>query len=187
MEKQVDAAVVLKSLEKDAAPLIRALQKIAIKDLDSYNLASSKVSALKQLAKIADAREKSLTDPLKKVLADIKDLFSPFKKMIAKLEDDVKTEMLEYHMKVEKQKAKVEENLANGKIVNLSTAVRKMAELEVIPTSSQTRQIWVLEEIDTSVTPIEYMVPDRAKITEAFKRGEKVLGWKWVQKKTIAI
>jgi len=187
MEKQVDAAVVLKSLEKEAAPLIRALQKIAIKDLDSYNLMGEKISALKQLAKIAEAREKSLTDPLKKVIADIKDLFSPFKKTIAALEIGIKEEMLEYHEKVEQKKLKVKENLQNGKIVNLSTAVRKMAELEVIPTSSQTRQVWALVEIDASATPIEYMVPDQAKIIAAFKRGEKVLGWKWEQRKIIAI
>jgi hypothetical protein len=185
--KPLDAAVVLAALEKEAAPLIRSLNKISIVDNDSYVIASQKVSALKQLKKMADEREKSLIDPLKKVISDIKTLFEPFTSKVNQLEIEFKQQMLEHDRKLEAAKEKVKKDLQGGKIAKLSTAARKLSTLELAPSEATVKKIWVLEEVDASLTPREYLVPNESKIKEALKAGNKVAGWKMVQKKTISI
>jgi hypothetical protein len=182
--EDTSAAIVLASLEKEAKPLIKSLQQIKVKDKDAYKLLAEKTKALKQLGKLAEAKEKSLIDPLKKVQKDIKELFAPFYATIKKLDNEAKASMLKLVEVNETKEEKIKNDLTSGKIVNLSTAVKKIADLSI---DSNVRSPWVLEEIDAGVTPREYMVPDLVKIRAAFKEGKTVLGWKYVQKKTIAI
>lgn len=183
----MDAAIVLKSLEDEVAPLLKQLTKIAVEDVESYNIKSAKTDALKQLGKAVEAKEKSLTDPLTKVIKDIRSLFAPFRNMVQAAENSAKTEMLQFVEKTERAKAKVLADLENGKIAKLATAVRKTEALEIKSDTSQIRKVWTLEIIDVGDIPREYLIPDEAKIKEAFKAGKKVTGCKWEQKNTIAI
>lgn len=182
-----NAAVVLASLEKEARPLIKALTAIEVVDQESYAKASEKMKALKELGKSAEAKKKSLTDPLTKVITDIRDLFRPFELLIAGLEGRTKESMLLFVEKQNDKRKQIEQDLESGKIKKVSTAVRKLAELEVSAKGSQIRKVWQVVEVNAAETPIEYMVPDVAKIKEALKAGKKVKGWKWEQVETIAI
>jgi len=181
------AGIVLASLKKEAEPLFKQINKLVITDGESYNLKSAKVDALKQLGKMAAEKEKTFTEPLTKLLKDVRELFAPFKYMVGETENAAKAEMLEYITKVERQKEKIKTDLEAGKIAKLSTAVRKTAELEINSPSSSIRKVWVLEINDIGDIPREYLVPDEAKIREAFKAGKKVSGCTWSQKNTIAI
>ena len=187
MANKLDAAVVLASLEKEAAPLIRAVNKIEVTDNDSYNKLSEKVAALKELKKLADEKEKSLTDPLKKVITDIRSLFLPFTTMVSKLEIEAKDLMLAHVQRNKAKQIAITNDLQNGKIAKLSTATKKLSQLELTATSSQVRKIWVVEMVNPELTPREYLVPDEVAIKAALKAGKKVPGWKMVQRDTIAI
>lgn len=185
--KELDAAIVLASIQKEAAPLLRSIRAIQITDGKSYNNKAAKVEALKKLSRLAKAKEETFTAPLTKLIKDVKELFAPFRQLVSEAELSAKNEMLGYSNKMDEEKERIKEKFESGKIAKLSTAVRKTAELEINSSSSSIRKIWTVEEIDASLTPKEYMVPDVAKIKEALKAGKKVAGWKWVQKKSIAI
>lgn len=187
MTNKNDALIVLTALEKEAAPLFKQLSKLSISDADTYNAKSAKVDMLKQLGKQAEAKEKSLTDPLTQVIKDIRALFNPFRTIVADAEKNAKAEMLAFQDKMERQRIKVAADLESGKIAKLSTAAKKIAETEIISPTSSVRKVWTLEITDVGDIPREYLVPDEAKIKEAFKAGKKVTGCKWEQKNTIAI
>lgn len=187
MTNKNDALIVLTALEKEAAPLFKQLAKISIADGDTYNLKSSKVDTLKQLGKAALAKEKSLTDPLQQVIRDIQALFKPFRTIVDNAEKTAKLEMVAFQDKMERLRIKVAQDLQDGKIAKLSTAAKKIAETEFHSPTSSVRKVWTLEIVDIGDIPREYLVPDEAKIREAFKAGKKVTGCKWEQKNTIAI
>lgn len=184
---KLNAAVVVSALSVQAKPHFAKLKKLVISDTKSYEIAAQKIEALKQLAKQAREKRDSLIDPLEKVIEDIKELFKPFLDQVDKAEEDGKAEMVELLNKLETKKKQVNSAIETGKIKKLSTAVAQLDALEISSTSSSVRNIWEVVEIDAAVTPREYMVPDRKKIKEAFKAGKKVLGWKYEQKKSIAI
>lgn len=185
--EKTDAAIVLETIKLEAAPILKKLNRIEITDTVSYNKMAENIAALKQLAKLAKDKEESLTKPLKKVSNDIKALFNPFVKLISETEKQCKEYMTRYLIEVEEKKNKIKEDFENGKIAKVSTAVRKTAELEVTSTSSSVRNVWVVEEVDASLTPRQYLVPNESAIKEALKAGKKISGWKLVQKKSIAI
>ncbi len=80
-EKQeaATAMIVLESLKKEAAPLMKKLERIdLITSKEHYANAMAQMKLLKDLGKAAKEKEKSLTDPLKQVVGDIQQLFKPF-------------------------------------------------------------------------------------------------------------
>lgn len=185
--KQPEAAIILAALQDEAKPLFKQLQKISVTDNDSLNLKAAKLDALKTLGKLAAEKEKSLTDPLTKVIKDVRALFAPFRTLVADAEEITKLEITEHIKLMKAKQEKVKDDVGTGKIAKVSTGVRKLAELEVHSSVAQIRKTWVAVEIDASVTPREYLVPDRAKIKEALKAGKKVLGWEYKQEIGIAI
>lgn len=182
--KQVNAAVVIASLQKQAKPLISTANKITITDKASYELKLKKVKELKQILKIAEEKEASFIEPLKKLSRDIKEFFMPFYQLIDQLDKQTKLEMKAYIASTETKKLQVNNALAIGKIKKLSTAANKLADLDI---PGGRRKIWVAEAVNEGLTPREYLVPDEVKIREALKAGKKVAGWKWVQVDSITI
>lgn len=187
VDTKVSAALVLTSLQVDAKPHFAKLKKLAIADKQSYEIAAQKVAALKALAKVAREKQASLIEPLQKVIEDIKELFAPFLDKVTEAELAAKDDMVKFLDQLDKQKEKVATAIETGKIAKLSTAANKLAELEIISGASSVRKVWELVEIDGNVTPREYLVPDRKKISIALKDGKQVLGWKLERKKSIAI
>lgn len=186
-DNATNAAIVLKAIEADAAPLFRQLKELTIEDGTSYNLVSEKVDALKKLGKLAGEKESSLTDPLTKVIKDIRALFAPFRSLVAEAEKNAKAEMIAFQEKMEREREKIKNDLESGKIAKLSTAAKKIAATEISSNTSSVRKEWTLEIEDVGDIPREYLVPNEAKIREAFKAGKKVSGCKWYQKTNIAI
>jgi len=186
--KEISTAVVVKGLEKEAQPYFKKLRAVSsIKTKEDYAIVSKNASQLKEIGKIAKAKEDSIVNPIMKGIKEIKALFKPFKDQVYVAEANAKTMLLEYQNKLEEDRAKLTEDFKDGKIKKASTVVDKMAELDVDDESSSVRKIWRAVCVDESKTPREYLVPDEAKIKEALKAGKKVPGWVWKQNKTIAI
>lgn len=182
-----NAAIVLKSIEADAAPLFKQLKKLTVTDGTSYNLVSDKIDALKQLGKQAEEKEGTFTVPLTKLIKDVKSLFAPFRAMVAEAEKTAKLELAAYQDKMELEREKIKSDLEAGKIAKVSTAAKKIAATEISASTSSVKKVWTLEIEDVGDIPREFLIPDESKIREAFKSGRKVSGCKWYQKTTIAI
>lgn len=182
--KQVSNAIVFKAIEKKAAPILRKLQSLSIETKADYEKAATLTKELKALGKEADAKLRSIIDPLKTATENARELFRPFKESIVEVEAQIKAAMLAYVETTTKERARLDAKFEAGSIKKASTYLDKAAELEV---TDNLRNTWALVEVDASATPREYLVPDLAKIKAALKEGKKVKGWKYEQQKTIAI
>jgi len=186
--EQVNTAIVLKSLEKQAKPILNKLAKIeAIKTQEQYDAAGKLVKSLKELGKIGDKEMRKITDPLNDALKATRKHFKPFMDTVAEKEKITKDLMLQFVEQQKKLSAKVDEDFEGGKIKKVSTYADKKAAAEIKNSSAQVRKFWTVEITDIGSIPREYLMPDIAAITEAFKSGKKVKGCAYVQKETIAI
>jgi len=180
----VDAAVVMKSLEKLAAPQIKQISSLTIKSKDDYATAAELMRSVKNIAKQAKEKEESLTEPLKQVIKDIQSLFKPFRNQVAELEADTKAKMLAFVASTTKQIQAVNERFENGDIKKVSTVISKTNALEI---DSNVRKTWKAVPVNPTQTPREYCIPDEVKIREALKAGKSVRGWEWRQVESISI
>lgn len=183
----LDASIVLRSLQDAAKSDIRRISTLIIADQDGYNRAGELLKNLKNLADQADAKEKSLTQPLAKVVSGIRDLFRPFKTAISDIEMDTKGKMLTYIQSNKAKQAKLGTAFENGEIKKVRTLLKKSAALEIAPTTSQIRKVWAAICVNEILTPRRFLVPDESAIKIALKNNELVDGWKWERVEQIAI
>lgn len=179
----ISAQVVLKSLEKQSAPLIRKLSEFKIRSNEDYNKAFELTKDLKAFGREADRQLKTITDPLKQATEAAKNIFRPLLNQVQEIDQRIKAEMLVYQSKLNKNKIALDEKF-EGSNMKASTYVKRSAELD---NSVGVRKIWQAVPVAPELTPREYLVPDEAKIKEALKAGKKVKGWDWKQVDSIAI
>lgn len=184
IKERVSTEVVVKSLEKSAAPLIRKLADFKIKSNDDYSKAMELTKDLKNIAKEANDQLKSIIDPLKQATDAARNIFRPFQTKVTNIEQTVKIAMLEWQQSLMTKKAQLADKFESGEIKKASTFLKKEAELEV---TEGVRKVWTAIPVNVKKTPREYLVPDEAKIKEALKAGKKVEGWEWKQVPQIAI
>ena len=183
---KVDAAVVLKAVEKEAAPLLAKLQRVKdITNVTEYAKAMEIMKELKALLKVTEEKEDSLVKPLQEVVKGIKNLFKPFSQSVLSLQMDIKSKMQMFVAANEAKERKLEADFESGKIKKVSTFVSKAADLTIV--NSGVRKIWKAVCVDESKTPRAFLVPNEVAIREELKAGKKVEGWDWVQVDSIAI
>jgi len=184
----LNTAIVLKSLEREAVPLFKQLNKLQkIENGDDYELAGKAMSSLKLVLGKAQEKENELRLPLKKLDKDIAELFKPFQTSVLEAQVRIKNEMLAYVLLQESRKLKLEEDFGSGKIKKATTFMAKTTALEVVSSFSNTVKRWTAIPINEELTPRQYMMPDVQKIKEALKAGKAVKGWEWKQLKNISI
>lgn len=186
---QTNVAVVLKSIEKKAAPIMKRLAGLQITTNDEFTKAGKLMGELKELGKVADGEQSKITDPLQQALKATREHFKPFQKALDALQSDIKQKMVAWVNKQEAEKLKVAAKLESGDIKKVSTFLRKTEEATTAATSehSVTRKIKVLVCVNAKATPREYLVPDEALIKAAIVGGKTVAGWKVELQNSIAI
>jgi hypothetical protein len=190
--EKVSTQVVVKSLEKQAAPLFTKLSRLGkIKTEEEYNKAYELTKELKELSKEADRQLNTITEPNREIKrqadASIKaagEIFRPFQNRVADIDATIKAMMGEYQKQLDSKKEKLVESFEKGKISKASTFMRKSVELE---NSTGVRKIWQAIEKDINKTPDKYWIVDVDKIKADLKDGIEVPGWAWEQVKTIVI
>lgn len=181
---KVSTQIVLKSIEKKAAPLLRKLTDFKIKTSEDKEKAIVLVKELKELGKEADRQLRTVTDPLKEATKAANEIFKPFFRDLMDVETRIKAELLDYQLGLDKKKIALNVAFEDKSIKKASTYLKKSAELE---DDSNVRNVWQAIAVNEKLTPREYLVADEGKIKEALKAGKKVAGWKWEQVKTVVI
>lgn len=174
--EKVSAAVVVQSLQKQATPLFKKLEVVKIDSQEEYDRAGKLVKELKEMAKVADQKEKAITNPLNEALKETKALFKPFKDRVAEVELQTKAGMNQFLIKQEAATKKLEEKFERGDIKKVSTLVAKKEELQVQSANSKVRKVKVLKIVDASAIPREYLEPNESAIKAALLEGKKVKG-----------
>lgn len=187
--EQINTAVVVASLQKQAQPLVKHLSTIAtINTKQEFELAAEKIKSLKNLAQLADTEEKKISAPLNDALKATREHFKPFKNLVGEWEQKIKLLMSVFVEGQKKKLAKVEEDFSTGKIKKLSTAQNKMEAIVPENTDSvQVRKVWTMRIVDEKKIPREFLVPNEAAIKAALKNGSKVPGCVWEQTESICI
>lgn len=183
----VSAAVVMAAIEKKATPLFKRLADAAISSSKDFDKLAADLSELKELSKLADAEQKTITNPLNEALKATRAHFKPFIDRVAEVEGLKKIEMRHFLLNQAKASKALEAKLESGEIKKVSTLVRKQAELAITTSHAQVRRVWTLTIVDAKKIPREFLVPDEQCIREAFKAGRDVAGCKWEQIETVAI
>jgi len=184
---KVATQVVIASLQKKAAPLIKRLAEFKIDTQADYDKAAVTLRQIKEFAKEAEDRQRLILIPLQQATKATKELFSPFFAQVTQLQEAVKARMVDFLNHQEREKVKLEKAMDSGEIKRVSTFMRKTAALEVDSDAATVRNIKVLVMLDESKTPRAYLVPDQAAIKAALVAGKKVAGWKLDTQKNIAI
>ena len=179
----ISAKVVYKSIEKKAAPLVRKLENFKLVTVDDRDKAIDLTKELKEFAKEAQQKLRTVTDPLNQAIDAAKEIFKPFLDQVKVVDAQIKSEILAFDEKLESRKKKLEERFESGKV----STTKYLKESANLDNDKGTRRTWKAVAVDESQTPREYLIPDVAKITQALKDGKKVKGWAYEQVKGIAI
>lgn len=183
----VSALVVAQNLEKDAKPLINKLVTMEIKTLEQYQLAATRMSELKAIARAAEGEKEKFTKPLNELLKVTRNHFKPFFDRVDSTERAIKTAMIDFLNRQEEATRKLNASFAEGKIAKTSTLLRKTEELAVTSGDATVRKIKVVSITNLKKIPLEFLTPDMGKIKAALVAGEEVPGAELVEEKNIAI
>lgn len=141
-------------------------------------------------------RKEEITRPLMDALGSVRNLFKPLETTYLEAERTIKDKMLEWQTaedeRIEKQKASDLARVNRG-TMKVETAVSRIGSRGEAPKTAegvtgkiQTREVQKLEIFDESVLPREYLIPDRAKIFDALKKGTEISGARIKMEKVIA-
>lgn len=185
--KEVSTQVVLESLRKKSAPLIKKLEGVTVATNDEYGAVTAHLKQLKEYGKEADRQLKTITDPLKLAAANAKKIFQPFFDRLDAIEVETKKQLKVFVDRQEQLAAKTMQDFDEGKIKKVGTVLAKQAELAVSSESASVRKVTKLKCIDADLTPRQYLMPNEAAIMAALKEGKKVKGWELEKVNSIAV
>lgn len=167
---------------------------LVIASPEDQRIGADLLHSIKDAAKIVKSSKEGMTRPIMAGLASIRDFFKPFETTLGNAEDTVKEKILAFQeiedARILKEQARVEARVEKG-TMRPDTAMEKIATIEaskaVKPATMQVRTIKKVRVVDESIIPIEYMLPNMPKITEAvIRQGISIPGVLAYEEKTIA-
>jgi hypothetical protein len=187
-KKNNSTAIIISALEKKAGPIVKKL--IAIARIDSqkdFDFAAELVKNLKELRKLADTEEKTITVPLEQAKKAAIAHFKPFKEKVAKAEEETKKLMQEFVLRQDRQIEKAAKDLESNKIKKVETYVNKTRSLEVHSAYASVRSTRKAVIVNEKLIPREYMEPNMKAINEAMKANKAIPGVEYKVEKGISI
>ena len=172
-------------INKDISPIITKAQSLVIKDAGTMEQASDFRSKLKEEEKRLEKDRLSLTAPINESLKAIRAKYAPAEDIIEKALSFLDKSMSEYRMalvqKQREEEKKISDRIGEGKgKLKLETAVKKLEEMEVItsPTNTSFRTDYVLEIVNEKIIPREYLSINESYLLASLKKGAVVPGAK---------
>lgn len=167
---------------------------LVIASPEDQRLGAELLHSIKDASKAVKARKEGMTRPIMAGLASIRDFFKPFETTLGNAEDTVKGKLLAFQeiedTRIATDLARVETRVEKG-TMRPDTAMEKVATIEasksVKPATMQVRVIKKVRVMDETMVPVEYMLPNMPKITEAvIRQGISIPGVELYEEKTIA-
>lgn len=170
---------------------------LEVKDEAGLKVATDISSRLEDINSQITAKKESITKPLNDTLKSIRALFKPTEEAYEKAQQIVNKKALAYHQKVRedaaKEEAKIEADLASGKIKKIETAERKLDKVEKVDNTVRTesgglqvRKIKKYEIINESLLPREYLKPSLDLIRKDALAGKEIAGVRVWEEETMA-
>lgn len=188
-----NALIVIKSIEKRAAPFIKSIAKIkiaGIKTQADFDAAALYVKQLKELSKEAVVEENKFLVPIKTLMKVTASHFKPFKSEVEQMEFDMKLMMSSYLEKNKTKELSLVQRVKAGTLKSMEKIVDRSNEIQHAASGgmyASVRNVKTLVEVDAKKTPRAFLIPDEQAIKKALLAGEKVEGWKLEVVNSIAI
>ncbi len=162
-------------LNKNAKAAIEYANNLVVDSDEASAKADSAIRRIKEQREVGDNTRKFFTDPLNDQVKKINSMFMPVVKALDEATKIISGKMGAYQMKLQAdadaKKAKVEADLAAGKIKNVETAVKKIENVKepvkTVRTETGTttfRDVPKVVIVDASKLPPEFLMPDLKKI-----------------------
>lgn len=134
-----------------------------------------------KLLQAVDKKEKAITKPINDSLKQIRDMFRPFKTIVESAKKDLSARREVFIKAEEERKRKEAERVARRVekgTMREDTAVSKLANLEeeAVDTRGGMTSVLVVEVIDKSQIPGEYLIVDETAIKAAYREGKTIPG-----------
>lgn len=188
-QDKINSAIIVATLEKKQQKTFKALSNFTgIRSQEDFDLAATLVGELKEAVKVAKEEQRKITDPLTEALQAVRDHFNPFYHKVTEAETQIKLLMSVYIEENKKKIRALEDDVATGKIVNISTFVKKVAKLSIENNAATIRKVWKASIQDESKIPRKFLQPNVTMIVEHLKKGgAPIPGVVWEQVDSIAI
>lgn len=173
----INSAVVVASLEKQARPLIGKLEKLlVIKTQEDYENAGKFLKQLKDLGKVGKAEKDKFLNPLKELTKVTNNHFKPFENLLESTESATKEGMMKFIQAREAKKEKLDESFEKGDIKKIGTYLKKSQEINAGNEHVQERSKTVVKITNLKKIPIKFLEPNLKLIKEALESGQEVPG-----------
>lgn len=176
----------IESLSKEIAPIVAKASKLTISDGKGLKLATEALSEINRYSDSVEAKKESITKPMNEALRETRKLFKPLEEKLEGAISAIRQAMTSYQteqVRIEREKQeKIAARVEKGTL-KLDTAVRKLSEMEVVPTEVLSdsglvkfREVKKYRITNEASIPRAYLMPDEAKIKEAMKQGIAIEG-----------
>ena len=189
-------ALPLKEVEQTNKQMMKLQDKassLTLKSPEDVQVAADLLETIKAAEKTITGRKEEITRPLMRSLASVRDLFKPIELTLENAKKVTKAKVIAYQTveaeRIQKEKDKIEAKVQKGTL-RVSTAIDKLEALKPVATtgSMKTRTITKVRVMDETMIPIEYMLPNMPKITEAvLRQGIEIPGVEKYSEKIIAV
>ena len=186
----VTTAVILASLQSQAAPLFNKLKKIEeVKTKKDLEFAGTQMKLLKEIGKEAKRQMDDITSGMYSSIAKVENLFIPFAVRIKEYNDKITILIKDFYDEQDRLEAKIEADFAAGKIKKVETYTSKISETQIAGSKdgASRRRLSKALVTDPSKVPDKYWILNIPMIEQDLKDGIKVPGAELTKINSIAI
>lgn len=167
---------------------------LVIASPEDQRIGADLLHSIKDASKAVKKQKEEMTKPIMSGLASIRDFFKKFESPLEVAEKTVKEKLLAFQdiedARILKEQSRVEARVEKG-TMRPDTAADKIAAIEATktekPATMQVRKIKKVRVMDETMVPVEYMLPNMPKITEAvLRQGIAIPGCELYEEKSIA-
>jgi hypothetical protein len=183
-------------IKKEISTITEKVQAIGIASKEDMSSATELLSKVNVFLDGMTEEKERLTKPLNEALREIRSRYKPTELVMEQAIADLKKKMGAYQMEQlaiqKKEQDKIAQQLADGKIKKISTAINKIANVDAPDAkvltddgSASFRPVKKFEVVDITILPIEYHLADESKIRKAMQAGVELAGVRYYEELSV--
>ena len=182
--------VEVQKIRKGNVPLVNAANRLVVSSPVDENQAYDVLKTIKEKINVIEKRRTSITKPLNHSLREVNSLFKELSQPLREADDVIRDKILEFRQlqaeKAAKEEAKRRKIQQSHKAKGHNVGAPAIVEVETGKSVTQKR--WTYELVDVDKLPRKYLIPNKAAIDFAVRRGiRKIPGLRIYQKESLRV
>ncbi len=162
----------------EALEVCKSLENYVVDTEKRYEFAAVDIKEAKNMLKLVDSKEKSVTKPINEGLKNFRDFFRPAKTRLTSVIDRINSEMFTFRRRQEKEAREKQEEI--NKNVDKDDMFVPQAEVAIPKTEVKVRRNYKFRVLDINKIDKKYMVPDekliQSLVTKNHDKAEFIVG-----------